>query len=67
MSMNEQSPHSSYPDTVSVPEAARLLGVARKTVYDLIEWGELGAVRIGSAVRIDREDIERFRASGKIP
>jgi len=65
--MNEQSPHTSYPGTVSVPEAARILGVARKTVYDLIEWGELGAVRIHSAVRIDREDLERFQASGKIP
>ena len=54
-------------DTVSVAEAARMLGVARKTVYDLIEWGELDAVRIRSAVRIDTGAIHRFQASGKIP
>jgi len=65
--MNEQNPHTFQSGTVSVPEAARFLGVARKTVYDLIEWGELDAVRTHGVVRIDRENLERFQASGKIP
>ena len=44
-----------------------MLGVARRTVYDLIEWGQLDAVRIRSALRIDRSALERFQASGKMP
>ncbi len=44
-----------------------MLGVARRTVYDLIEWGELDAVRIRSALRIDAAAVEHFRASGKMP
>ncbi len=59
--------NANYRSTVSVAEAARMLGVARRTVYDLIEWGELDAVRVRSALRIDAGAVERFRASGKMP
>ncbi|MGD8368015.1 MAG: helix-turn-helix domain-containing protein [Desulfobacterales bacterium] len=64
--MNHRNRHI-LSGTVSVAEAAKMLGVARKTVYDLIEWGELDAVRIRSALRIDAVAVERFRASGKMP
>jgi excisionase family DNA binding protein len=65
--MNTFDSNHTAANTVSVPEAAQLLGIARRTVYDLIEWGELDAVRVRSALRIDRFSLERFQASGKIP
>ena len=64
--MNSRNQHD-LSGTVSVAQAAKMLGVARRTVYDLIEWGELDAVRIRSALRIDAAAVERFRASGKRP
>jgi excisionase family DNA binding protein len=39
-------------------EAARYLGVDRKMVYQLIEWGEIRAVKVGRAVRIDKESLD---------
>jgi excisionase family DNA binding protein len=50
----------------SVPEAARYLGVSRKTVYQLIEWGELNALRLNGAVQIERLSLKYFRNSGKL-
>jgi excisionase family DNA binding protein len=38
---------------VSPREAARVLGVNRETIYRMIARGELRAVRVGSALRID--------------
>ena len=50
----------------TVPEAARYLGVGRRKVYELIEWGELKAVKLGRSVQIERESLDRFRESGKL-
>jgi excisionase family DNA binding protein len=38
--------------TVSVPDAARLLGVGRSTVYTAVKSGEVPAIRVGNRVRI---------------
>ncbi|MFE9328563.1 helix-turn-helix domain-containing protein [Nocardia sp. NPDC052278] len=38
--------------TVSVPDAARLLGVGRSTVYAAVKSGEVPAIRVGNRVRI---------------
>jgi excisionase family DNA binding protein len=35
------------PLAVSVPEAARLLGISRNLAYDLVRMRELPAVRVG--------------------
>jgi excisionase family DNA binding protein len=46
---------------LKVPEIARLLGVPRTRAYDLIQRGELPAVRIGErTIRVNREELERF-------
>ena len=50
----------------SVPEAAHYLGVSRNTVYQLIEWGELNALRLNGAVRIERLSLKHFRDSGRL-
>lgn len=38
--------------TVSVPEAARLLGIGRNTAYELVRLGRLPHVRIGRTIRV---------------
>jgi len=44
---------------LKVPEAARdYLGLSERKVWSLISSGELPAVRIGRAVRVDARDID---------
>jgi excisionase family DNA binding protein len=43
-----------------IPEAAARLGVGRSTVYELIQAGQLPAVRIGKAVRIPASRLEAW-------
>lgn len=42
------------------PEAARILGIGRTTVYRLMDRGDLHSVRIGTARRIPRSAIEAY-------
>ncbi len=51
---------------LTVPESARYLGVGRKKIYELIEWGELKAVKLGHSVQIEKESLDLFRESGKL-
>jgi excisionase family DNA binding protein len=51
---------------LTVPEAAKYLGVGRKKVYELIEWGELKAVKLGRSVQLEKDSLDRFRESGKL-
>jgi len=48
------------PVLLRIDEAAAILGVARITVYRLIWRGLLRPVYIGRAVRIPRNELERF-------
>jgi excisionase family DNA binding protein len=50
----------------TVAETARTLGVGRKKVYELIEWGELKAVKLGRSVQIEKDSLDAFRESGKL-
>ncbi len=54
------------PALLDVAEAARYLGVSRKKVYELIEWGEIKAVRLGRSTQVESESLDQFRASGKL-
>ena len=51
---------------LTVPEAAKYLGVGRKKVYELIEWGELKAVKLGRSVQVPLASLDRFRESGRL-
>ena len=54
-------------DWLRVGEAARYLGVGRKIVYQLVERGELRAVRgKGSAVLIEKRSLDDLRSSGRL-
>ncbi|KJS03235.1 MAG: hypothetical protein VR65_03205 [Desulfobulbaceae bacterium BRH_c16a] len=46
-------PQKLLPDLVSVPEAAKFLGVGRKVIYQLLEYGELRAIRERGKILID--------------
>ncbi len=50
----------------TVPEAAKYLGVSRGTVYQLIEWGEVKAVKLGRAIQVEKDSLDRYRAEGKL-
>ena len=41
-------------------EAAKLLMITPRTVYRMIENGEIATVRFGGSVRIRKQDLERF-------
>ena len=43
--------------TLSVVEAARLLGISKNTAYDLVRNGRLPHVRLGSRIRIPRQSL----------
>jgi excisionase family DNA binding protein len=51
---------------VSVPEAARYLGVGRKMIYQLIDFGELRAARQGGKWLVEEDSVVAFRKSGKM-
>jgi len=53
-------------DLVTVAEAAKYLGVARKKVYELVEWGEIEGIKLGRSLRIKWKSLDRFNASGKL-
>lgn len=59
-----QSSNSAAPDrlAVSVNEAARLLGVSRDLVYDLVARGELPAIRLGRRLVVARRSIQELLA-----
>lgn len=46
-----------------VDEVAQLLKIGRTRTFELIASGELPVVRIGRAVRVPRDDLERWLRS----
>jgi excisionase family DNA binding protein len=46
---------------LTVPETAEHLAIARTRCYELIQKGDLPAVRLGQrSIRVNRVDLERF-------
>jgi excisionase family DNA binding protein len=58
--------HFNTTDFMSVPEAARYLGVGRKMVYQLLDNGDLAFTRERGAVRILTETVRAFRERGRL-
>ncbi len=57
-------PYRELPDLVTVPQAAKYLGVGRKMVYQLLEYGVLRAVRQKSKIYIDPCCLIEFHNKG---
>ena len=51
---------------MTVGETARYMGVGRKIVYQLIEYGEIRAVKNNGSVVIEKASVGAFRSSGKL-
>jgi excisionase family DNA binding protein len=49
-------------ETLKVREVAAILRCGRNQAYELIQRGEIRAVRIGRAIRVTREALEEFKA-----
>ena len=46
---------------LKIPEVAELLGLPKTRAYELVQQGELPAVRIGErSIRVNRQELERF-------
>ncbi len=52
--------------TVSVEEAAVLLGISRALAYDLVRRGELPHLRLGRRVVVPRKALEEFVATASL-
>jgi excisionase family DNA binding protein len=48
------------PRLVTVPDAARLLGIGRTTAYELIAAGQLEVVHIGRSTRVPTTAVDSF-------
>jgi excisionase family DNA binding protein len=46
---------ATLPDTITVSEAAKALGVSRQTAYDAARRGEIPAIFIGKRILVPRE------------
>ena len=51
-------------DWLSTAEAADLLGVTPRTVYMIIDSGQLAAYRFGRVIRLRAEDVQRYLDDG---
>ena len=51
---------------MTVGETARYMGVGRKIVYQLIEYGEIRALKNKGSVVIEKASVDAFRMSGKL-
>ena len=51
---------------LTVSETANYMGVGKQIVYQLIEFGEIRAVKNKGAVLIEKTSVDAFRASGKL-
>jgi excisionase family DNA binding protein len=47
-------------ETLTVPEAARALGISRNSAYEAVRRGELGAVRLGRRLVVPRAALSRL-------
>ena len=49
-----------YPDILTVPQVAQVLGVGRKAVYDLVNNKILGAIRVGRSIKLPKFSLEEY-------
>jgi excisionase family DNA binding protein len=58
----EVSSKSSYPDreTVTVEEAAKILGIGRSCAYEAVHRGEIPSLRVGRRFLIPKAQLKRL-------
>ncbi len=66
-SVNLSDTLAGMPSVMTVDQAARVLHVNRKTVYDAVNAGQLpGARRIGRTIRILRDALIEWLGQGRV-
>jgi excisionase family DNA binding protein len=59
--METKAPSTGQMSWLTVPEAAEELRIPRTRCYELIQRGELPAVRIGErSIKVNRRELERY-------
>jgi putative molybdopterin biosynthesis protein len=53
--------------TYTPDEVAQIFQISKHTVYELIKRGELQAFKIGNKMRIEEQELERFKENTKAP
>jgi excisionase family DNA binding protein len=51
---------------VSTKEAARRLGITTRTLYRLIDSGQIPAYKFGRVIRLQAEEVDQFIDSARI-
>jgi excisionase family DNA binding protein len=54
------------PPLLTISEAAKYLGVGRKIVYELIERGEITAVKSGASTLIEKASLDTFKSEKRL-
>lgn len=49
-----------YPDIVTVQQLREMLGISRQLAYDLINDGELQAIKIGNSFKIPKASVINY-------
>jgi excisionase family DNA binding protein len=59
--VDTKTPNVSERTWLTVPDLAKELNIPRSRAYELIQRGELPAVRVGErSIRVNRRELERF-------
>lgn len=61
--MNDATPLDPTRLLLTVPEAARRLGIGRTLMYELISTGQIASVRVGRLRRVRPTDLEAYANS----
>ena len=48
------------PDVLTVPEAAKLLGIGKNQAYELVKNGRLGAIKLGKKIIVPKLSLVDF-------
>jgi excisionase family DNA binding protein len=52
---------------LKVPEVTEVLRIARSRAYELVAEGEIPSIRIGSSVRVSRNELDRWLEEQRQP
>ncbi|MGH2481546.1 MAG: helix-turn-helix domain-containing protein, partial [Ktedonobacteraceae bacterium] len=62
--MNEEDsflPTLPLPGYITVKEAAKMLGLAEKTIYGYVDEGKLPAIRVASSILVEEEAAQNYK------
>lgn len=59
--LKENSAKTPEPTTYSIIGAARILGIGKNKIYNLINSGDIQKIMIGKSPRVPIEEIEKFK------